>query len=463
MSDIVNLSRRRFLRMGALAGGGLILGVNLPGCTPCSPAKANAPAAVPPAGEAAACYDPNAIIRIGTDESVTIVVTKAEMGQGTYTSLPMIVAEELDADWSKVRVEGAPVAPVYTSPVDNAQGVGGSSSIRNEYEPLARTGAMARAMLVAAAAAEWKVDPKTCRTENGHVLHADGRKLSYGKLAEAASRIPPPKAVTLKDPKDYKLVGRPTKRLDSLEKTNGKALFGIDVQVPGMLVALVARPPVFGGKMKSFDDSKTKAVPGVRHVVAIDRGVAVVADSFWPASLGIGKLEVVWEDGPLAAFDSEAQPQQYEELAKQPGIVAEKEGDVEAGLAGAARKFEATYWFPYLAHAPMETLNCVADVRPDACELWTGTENQTLDRDLTAKECGLKPEQVKLNTMFLGGGFGRRAADDSHFVLEAVQVSKAVKAPVKVIWRREDDIRGGFYRPSSFHRVEAGLDPAGKP
>jgi len=454
MKEIVNLSRRDFLKAGAAIGGGLVLGFHLPLTGTTADAAQGTPAA----------FDLNAFLRIGADESVTVIVNHSEMGQGIYTALPMLVAEELDADWSKVRVEAAPVAPPYNHTVYGIQITGGSSSTWSEWERLRRAGATARAMLIAAAAETWKVDAASCRAQNGYVIHtATRRRLTYGRLVEKASSMTPPQSVTLKDPKDFKLIGKPTKRLDTPEKVNGKGVFGLDVKVPGMLVAVVARPPVFGEKVKSFNAEKAKAIAGVRHVVEIDRGVAVVADGFWPAKLGREALEIVWDESPLAGLDSRTQRAQYAELAQRPGAVARKEGDVTAGLASAAKKFEAVYELPYLAHATMEPLNCVADVRADGCDVWTGTQLQGFDRDAAAQAAGLKPEQVKIHTTLLGGGFGRRAVFDGHFVREAVQTSKAVKAPVKVIWSREDDIRGGFYRPLCYHTISAGLDPAGNP
>lgn len=274
----------------------------------------------------------------------------------------------------------------------------------------------------------------------------------------------PPQNVVLKDPGNFTLIGQPTKRLDTPEKTKGTAVYGLDVKVPGMLTALIARPPVFGGKVKSFDAGGAKAVQGVRHVVEVEGGIAVVADGFWPANLGRKALAIVWDEGPLAGLDSRKQREQYAELAKLPGAEAKKKGDVEVAMRRAAKRLDAVYELPYLAHAPMEPLNCVADVRPDSCEVWTGTQFQTGDRDAAVEVTGLKPEQVKLHTMLLGGGFGRRGVPDSHFVREGVQVSKkAVKAPVKVIWTREDDIRGGYYRPLAVHSMAAGLDVAGNP
>ncbi|HEV3116858.1 MAG TPA: molybdopterin cofactor-binding domain-containing protein, partial [Gemmataceae bacterium] len=435
MSDILNLSRRRFLKTSALAGGGLVLGVYLP--EPASRAEAAQERRPAP-------FAPNAFVRIGTDDAVTVLINHSEMGQGTFTALSMLIAEELDADWSRVRAEHAPVDAAYNHVGFGIQMVGGSTSTWTEWERFRRAGAAARAMLIAAAAQAWKVEPASCRTENGQVLHAPSkRRLSYGQLAERASRLAPPKQVTLKDPKSFRLIGTPVKRLDTPEKIDGSGVFGLDVKVPGMLVAVVARPPVFGGRVKSFDAGKAKAVPGVRHVVQIDRGIAVVADGYWPAKKGREALEITWDDGPLARLDSRTQREQYAALAKKPGAVAKRQGNVEAALGRAVRRLEATYEMPYLAHAPMEPINCVAHVRADGCDVWTGTQFQTGDRDAAAEAAGLKPAQVKVHTMLLGGGFGRRAVPDGHFVREAVQISRAVKASIKVIWTREDDMRGG--------------------
>ena len=453
MNTIVNCSRRNFLKSSALAGGGLILGVHISGL------RNSVRAADQPASTVAL----NAFVRIAPDETVTVVVNHSELGQGPYTSIPMVVAEELDADWSKVRYEPAPVDPAYNHTIFGMQMTGGSTSTWTEWERMRKAGAAARQMLIAAAAETWKVEPANCHAENGFVISPTGQRASYGSLVEKAAKLAPPQNVTLKNPKDFKLVGKPTKRLDTPDKTNGQAIFGIDVNVPGMLVAVVARPPVFGGKVKSFDAGNAKAVPGVRHVIQIDRGVAVVADGFWPAKLGREALRIDWDEGPLAKLDSRKQGDEYAALAKKPGAVAKKEGDAANAFSSAAKKFEAVYDLPYLAHATMEPMNCVADVRADSCEIWVGTQFQTSDRDAAVKETGLKPEQVKLHTMLCGGGFGRRAVPDNHFVLEAVQISKAIKAPVKVIWTREDDMRGGWYRPRAYHSVTAGLSTDGKP
>ena len=386
------------------------------------------------------------------------------MGQGAYTSLPMIIADELDADWSKVKFEAAPVDPVYNHPGFGMQGTGGSTSTWVEWDRFRNAGATGRYLLVAAAAQTWNVDPSTLRTEKGFVIHdATGRKLSYGELVDKAATITAPKEVKLKDAKDYKLIGKPIKRLDTPEKIDGSGIFGLDVKIPGLLTAVIARAPVFGGKVKSFNADKAKAIPGVKEVVQIDRGIAVVANGFWPAKLGRDALEIVWDEGALSTLDSKSQTKQYADLAKQTGAVAKKEGDVAAVKSKAVKNFDVVYDMPYLAHAPMEPLNCVADVKADSCEIWVGTQFQTVDAMTAAGITGLKPNQIKLHTTLLGGGFGRRAVLDAHFVSEAVQVSKAIKAPVKVVWTREDDIRGGYYRPRAYHTISAGLDAAGKP
>jgi isoquinoline 1-oxidoreductase subunit beta len=454
MRAIVNVSRRDFFKTGMAVGGGLILGFTL------HPAGSPATAAQP----STTTFAPNAFLRIGTDGLVTILANHSEMGQGVYTALPMLVAEELEADWNNVRVEAAPVDPAYNHTQYGTQVTGGSTSTWSEWDRLRQAGATARMMLIAAAAQSWNIDPASCRAENGFIIHVPSRRqLSYGHLAERAAHLTPPQNVPLKDPKDFKLIGKPIKRLDTPEKINGTAVFGLDVNLPGMLTAVVARPPVFSGRVKSVDASRTKAIPGVQHVVEIDRGVAVVADGYWSASKGREALQIVWDEGTLAGLDSRKQREEYAALAQQPGAVARKEGDVATAMGRTLKKLEAVYELPYLAHATMEPLNCVADVRPDRCEVWTGTQFQTVDRMAAAQAAGLKPEQVNVHTTLLGGGFGRRAVFDCHFVREAVQISKAIKAPVKVIWTREDDTRGGYYRPMSYHSLAGGLDASGNP
>ena len=442
------LPRRDFLKLSVAASGGLLIGLYLPA------SKA----------AAAATFAPNAFVRIGTDDSVTVIVNHSEMGQGVFTALPMILAEELDADWTKVRFEPAPVDPVYNHPVFHMQITGGSTSTWSSFDQFRNAGAAARAMLVTAAAQRWNVDAASCRTEKSIVIHsASNRRLSYGQLAESATKITPPQQVALKDPKDFKLIGTPLKRLDTPEKTNGKGIFGIDVKLPGMLTAVVARPPVFGGKLKSFNADKTKAMPGVRKVVEVPSGVAVIADGFWTAKRGRDALQIEWDEGPMADFDSKAQREQYAAMAKQPGLVARKEGDAGSAISSAAKKIEAVYAVPYLSHAMMEPLNCAVDLRADHCEIWTGTQLQTIDRMNAAAIAGLKPEQVQIHTTLLGGGFGRRANPVSDFVSEAVHVAKAAGAPVRVIWTREDDMHGGYYRPMFYHSLVGGVDADGNP
>lgn len=452
MEQTKSPGRRQFLKTTALAGGGLLIGFHIPSFGKLS--------AIPVATD----FIPNAFIRIGTDDIVTVIVNHSEMGQGSYTALPMMLADELDADWSKVKYESAPVDAVYNHPMFGMMATGGSTSTWVEFDRFRKAGATARYMLVEAAAQTWNVDASTCKTENGFVVHtATGKKLSYGQLVDKAAVIKAPADVKLKDAKDFKLIGKPIKRLDTPEKSNGTAVFGLDIKFPGLLTALIARPLVFGAKIKSFNADKAKAIPGVKEVVQIDRGIAVVATGFWAAKKGREALEITWDEGALATLNSIDQAKQYEELAKQPGAVAKNEGDVNAAKTKAVKTIEATYNLPYLSHSPMEPLNCVADVKTDSCEIWVGTQFQTADLMTAAYITGLKPEQVKLHTTLLGGGFGRRGTLDSHFVSEAVQVSKAIKAPVKVVWTREDDIKGGYYRPKALHKMSVGLDAAGKP
>jgi isoquinoline 1-oxidoreductase beta subunit len=451
-----NVSRRGFLQSAAAAGGALVIGVYVPELAP------RAIGQEADAGQDFSTFKPNAFVRIDSDDFVTVIVNHSEMGQGTMTSLPMLVAEELDANWQRVRAEHAPVGAEYNHVGYGVQMVGGSTSVRTEWDRLRTAGATARAILIAAAAADWGVEASACSTDNGEVVHvASGKRAKYGTLAEAASKLAAPSDVKLKDPKDFKLIGKPTRRLDTPEKINGKGVFGLDVTLPGMLVALVARPPVFGGSVKSFDASKAEAVPGVRRVVQIARGVAVVADGFWPAKSGREALEIEWDDGPLASLDSDTQRDEYAAMAAKAGAVAKKAGDADKALVDAATKVEAVYELPYLAHATMEPINCVADVRADGCDVYTGTQFQTADHAAAVQMTGLPAEKVKVHTTLLGGGFGRKAVIDSHFVREAVELSTVMNAPVKVVWTREDDTRGGYYRPAALHKMAGALDAAG--
>ncbi len=455
MKGSFSASRRRFLKASAAAGGGLLIGLYLP-----------------PGGRLAAAtqadtgtFAPNAFLRIAPDDTVTFVLHKSEMGQGVYTSLPMLIAEELEVDLGAIRVEFAPAhADYYHTQWGPYQGTGGSTSVNSTWTQLRTAGAAAREMLVKAAADTWGVSADDCEASNGHVIHAGSdRRLSYGALADRAARMPVPENVLLKDPDEFKLIGRSAKRLDGPAKVNGSAIFGMDVDLPGMLTAVVERPPVFGAGLKSFRSEKAKAIPGVRHVVSIDAGIAVVADSFWVAKKGRESLQVDWDQGPNAGLSSEDLWRKYADMASGPGLVARSDGQAQDALQAASRRLEAVYQLPYLAHAAMEPLNCVADVRPDRCDVWTGTQFQTIDQQAAARITGLPPEAVHIHTTFLGGGFGRRANPRSDFVTMAVETSKAVGKPVKLIWTREDDTRGGYYRPMSYSRLAAGIDADGNP
>lgn len=449
----LQIERREFLKLSVGAGGGLLIGFWHSGASKLAFAEERPESA----------FMPNAFLRIGTDERVTVIVNHSEMGQGVYTALPMLLAEELDADWKKVGYESAPVDPKYNHPVFGMQITGGSSSVWSGFEQYRNAGAAARAMLIAAAAQQWNTDPATLRTESGVVVDGTNRKLSYGQLAEAAAKMPPPANVTLKDSKQFKLIGTPVKRLDTAEKINGKAVFGIDVKNSGMLTAVVARAPVIGAKVKSFDDSRARTMPGVRKIAEVPSGVAVVADSFWQAKVARDALNIDWDEGEMRAFSTSQMIQQFREQAKSPGTSVRRDGDPDAALSQATQKIEAVYEVPYLSHLMMEPLNCTVDLRADSCEIWTGTQFQTVDRAAAAKVAGLPNEKVQIHTTFLGGGFGRRATPQSDFVVEAVHVAKTAGFPVKVVWTREDDMQGGWYRPAFLHAIVGGVDASGNP
>ena len=446
----MSLTRRRFLKTSGAAASGLLLGFYVPPKGP----RAYLQAAEP--------FAPNAFIRITPDGLVKLIINKSEMGQGVYTSLPMLIAEELDADWKKVQVEAAPAAPEYIDPGYGMQITGGSSSVRSSWQPFRQAGASARALLVEAAAKKWSVDKSSLRTEDGHVIYGDERA-SYGELATAAAALPVPENVELKDPKDFKLIGTNVKRIEGESKVTGQAQFSMDVNLPDMLTAVVAHPPVCGGKVKSFNADKAKAVPGVVKVKQIGSGVAVLAKDFWTARTARDELEIEWDEGENAALSTEALRKEYLELADQPGNVAEDEGDAEATLASAARTVEGVYEVPFLAHAPMEPLNATAHVQSDRCDIWAGTQAQSIDQMVAAGITGLSPSQVHIHTTLLGGGFGRRANPSSDFVSDAVQVAHGEGVPVKTIWTREDDIQCGYYRPMFVHKVRAGVDADGMP
>ncbi len=452
-------SRRGFLKAGAVAGGGLVLGFMLPGGGRMARAAEGKPAV----------YAPNAFLRVAPDNTVTVIVNRLEFGQGVHTALPMVIADELDADWAQMRAELAPAGDAYKDPAFGMQITGGSGTIAHSFTQYREIGARARTMLVAAAAEQWKVSPAQCRTAKGVVYGPAGQKAAYGALADAAMKQPVPEAVVLKDAKQFRYIGKPMKRLDARAKSSGRQQFGIDFKPEGAKVAVVAHPPVFGAKVAKFDASKARAIRGVLAVLEIPvdrggRGIAVIADGYWPAKQGRDALEIEWDTAGLAKLDSAAQLAEFDALAKTPGAVA-RQADTSK-LATAAKKISAVYEFPYLAHAPMEPINCTVDLKIDSCTLWVGSQFQTGDQAAAAKTAGLKPEQVTLHTMMAGGGFGRRAVPTSDFVVEAVNIAKAWKeagnqGPVKMMWSREDDIRGGYYRPSHLHRAEIGLDAQG--
>jgi isoquinoline 1-oxidoreductase subunit beta len=447
------LGRRHFLKTSLAGATGLVVGMYLPGrfeVLAAKPAAAAAPAIL------------NAWVQISPDESVTILIAKSEMGQGVVTSLSMLAAEELECDWKKIRTEFAPAALVYFDPAFHMQGTGGSQTIHSCWEPMRKAGATAREMLIGAAAQKWGVDASECHADMGAVVHtASKRRLTYGSLAVAASQVPAPTDVKLKDSTQFKIIGKPKKRLDGPAKVCGQAKFGIDSRLPGMLHAAVLRCPVFGGKVASFDATKAKAVPGVKDVLQISNGIVVVADNTWNAFEGRRALVVTWDEGPTAANSSDSIWAMYAAACEKPGVVSRKEGDAAAGMASAASKIEAVYKAPFAAHATMEPMNCVADVKPDRVDIWAPTQFQTPAQGIAAGIAGVKPEQSFVHTTYLGGGFGRRGWSD--YVIDACETSKAMKAPVQVTWSREDDMQHDYYRPASYAKIAAGVDVSGNP
>ncbi|WP_047540174.1 xanthine dehydrogenase family protein molybdopterin-binding subunit [Methylotenera versatilis] len=454
----LNISRRTFIKAGALVVGGLVIAFTIPHAKrflmPGSVAETAPDAAKLPA--------PNAFLRIGTDNTITVMLAHSEMGQSIWTTLPMLIAEELDADWSKIKVEHASAAPEYVHTAYGLQITGGSSTTWSEFDRYRQAGALTRALLISAAAEKLGASADSLKTENGYVISGDN-KISYGDLAEAAAKLETPKTITLKEPKDWKIIGKATKRLDGPEKINGTAIFGQDIQFDGLMTAMVARSPVIGGTVKTFDATAAKQIKGVRQVVQVSTGVAVIADNYWAAKTGREALKVDWNLGENASLDSKALLAEYKKLAATTGLIAAKAGDNKSAMAKTNQFVEAEYALPYLAHAPMEPLNCSVKIEKDICEIWTGTQMQGTDQLAAAKILGLKPEQVKIHTVFLGGGFGRRANPQADFVSEAVQVAKAAGVPVKTVWSREDDVKGGYYRPMFVHKAKIALDTNGMP
>ncbi|MBZ9655748.1 xanthine dehydrogenase family protein molybdopterin-binding subunit [Phyllobacterium lublinensis] len=445
------LSRRHFLQAGAAAGGGLLLGLHLP-------------FAVPDARAASHKFAPNAFIRIDTEGKIILTMPYVEMGQGTYTSVPMLIAEELEVELSQVQLEHAPPDESrYGNPaLGGLQATGGSTTIRAAWGPMRQAGAAARTMLIAAAAKRWGVDPLSCRAERGEVIDAaTDRRATYGDLAADAALLSVPNDVKLKRREDFKLIGTPAKRLDTPAKVNGTAVFGIDVRLPDIKIATLAQSPVFGGKLKTLDDTAAKAVKGVRQIVKLDDAVAVVADHMGAAKKGLAALVIEWDDGPNAKLSTADILSQLEEATRSAGPVAKNVGDVDKAIEGAATKVEATYHVPFLAHATMEPMNCTVHVREDGCDIWVGTQIIARAQAVAAKVSGLPLEKVNVYNHLIGGGFGRRLEVDG--VARAVEIAKQVKSPVKVVWTREEDIQHDMYRPFFFDRMSAGLDKDGMP
>ena len=452
--------RRTFLKLSAASGFAL-------GVFPLlaqAQGSAAAPAGLKPTQR------PGAFVAIAADGTVTVTVNRLEFGQGVQTALPMVLAEELDADWSKVRSQLGTNDMAYADPLFGTHLTGGSNSIKNSFTQYRELGARTRAMLVQAAAARWGVDATSLRTEQGVVMGAGGRRASYGELAEAAMALPVPESVILKDPKQFRLIGQPTTRLDAAAKSSGQQSFGIDVRRPGQLTAVIARPPVFGAKLQSLDDTAARAVKGVKAVlrVPLDRGaegVAVIATGYWPAKTAREALKIVWNTSAVEKLDSAAQLAQYRALAAQPGA---KHFDADmAPLASAPRTIEAEFVFPYLAHAPMEPLNCTVELSEQGATLWVGSQMAGLDGMAAARTLGLKPEQVRVQVQSAGGGFGRRAVPTSDYLVEACSIAKAaqvagLRAPIQTLWSREDDLQGGYYRPMHLHRARIGFDAQGQ-
>jgi isoquinoline 1-oxidoreductase subunit beta len=444
-------SRRGFLRAGAAAGGGLLLSLSLPFVD----------------GEAEAAnsesFVPNAFIRIDSDGQIVLTMPYVEMGQGTYTSIPMLIAEELEVDLRQVRLEHAPPnEKLYANPLLGVQATGNSNAIRGAWRPLRQAGAIARTMLVSAAASRWKVDPASCRAQSGEVRHEPtGRSIKYGELAADAARMAVPENVALKRPEEFKLIGTPAKRLDTPAKVNGTAVYGIDVRPPGVKIATVAQSPVFGGRVKSVDDAAAKAVKGVRQIVRLDDAVAVVADHMGAAKKGLAALKIEWDDGPHAKLNTEEIARELEMATLNSGAVAQNTGDADKAMASAVTKVEATYQAPFLAHATMEPMNCTVHVRKDGCDVWVGSQAIGRVQAAAAKTAGLPLDRVVAHNHLIGGGFGRRLEVDG--VVRAVQIAQQVDGPVKVVWTREEDIQHDMYRPYWFDRISAGLDKEGKP
>ncbi|WP_051615091.1 xanthine dehydrogenase family protein molybdopterin-binding subunit [Phyllobacterium sp. UNC302MFCol5.2] len=446
-----NLSRRSFLKASAAIGGGLVLSLHLPSSR--NTARASK----------AAGFVPNAIIRIDGNGEVFLTMPYVEMGQGTYTAIPMLIAEELEVSLDKVHLEHAPPnEQFYANPLLGVQATGNSNAMRGAWKPMREAGATARMMLVAAAAKEWSVDPGTCRAQGGEVIHDEtGKRLTYGALAGAAANMPVQKDVALKSADSFTLIGKPIKRLDTPTKVNGTAIYGIDVRPPGVKIATLAQSPVFGGRVKSLDDAAALAVKGVRQVVRLDDAVAVVADHMGAAKKGMEALQIEWDDGQHASLATEDIARELDKATMSPGAVAQNIGEVDKAMGSAVTRVEASYQLPFLAHAPMEPMNCTVHFRKDECEIWIGNQAIARVQAMAAQAAGLPQEKVIVHNHLIGGGFGRRLEADG--AVRAVDIAKQVDSPVKVVWTREEDIQHDLYRPYWFDRLSAGLDDKGRP
>ena len=453
MNQELTLDRRSFLKTSTLGVGGLLIGFSFVDKTAYKPHN------VPLSTDAQL----NAYLSIGEDNSIHIISSKVEMGQGIWTIIAMLIAEELGCEWSDIKVEASPpgTASDFIKPAVE-RSTGGSESTISEFDRCRNAGATARVMLINATAKRLHISAEQCRTEAGYVI-VGNQRISYGALAQEASLLPIPTAVTLREAKDWKYIGKSQKRLDTPEKVNGQAMYGLDIQFDGLLTAVVSHAPVFGGKVKSFDPARSMTIPGVRQVIEIPSGIAVIADNFWAAKLGRDALIIDWELGINANLDSEKQLEDYSQLAQTKGIIIRQNGDVVSALEKDGKKIDAEFSFPYLAHAPMEPLNCTVKIGKGGCEVWTGTQTPYLHQVEIADFLGLKPEQVQLNTPYLGGSFGRRGSFKSDWIMEALYIAKSSGKFIKLVWSREDDIRGGYYRPVYRHRVQVSIGRNGFP
>ena len=471
--QVINVSRRQFLVKGVSIGAGLTLGVHLQGCSDQSSVNSNAGPGL--AGNENrsnkknnAAFNANAFVRIGTDNSVTVIMKHLEMGQGSYTGMATLIAEELDASWQQIKYEAAPADPkIYNNLFwGPTQGTGGSTAIANAYTQMRKAGATARYMLVEAAAKKWQVDASEIIVKQGVLIHdATKQSANFGELAELASQQTTPESVFLKDPEDFVFIGHQSPRKDSHEKTTGQAIYTQDIKLPNMLTALVAHPPRFGATVESFDASQAKKIKGVSDVVQIPNGIAVLADNFWSAKKARDALIIKWNNDDAFKKSSDEILADYKNRAQKRGYIAKKNGNTSRAFKNAATVLEAAYEFPYLAHAAMEPMNCVVHITDEGVEIWNGAQIQTLDQAAVAKLLGIKREQVKINMLYAGGSFGRRGNPHSDYIVEAASIAKAIKkqVPVKLVWTREDDMQGGYYRPLYYHTLKAALNEQGKP